>query len=89
VSQIPDRLRNSVDNEAQLSAAASKIRATAARSPDARPRASDAASSRTRSKEREMTSDTHLTSPRSTFRMNPWVARCVPLPQPTPLHGDS
>jgi hypothetical protein len=30
-----------------------------------------------------MTSDTYLTSPRSTFRLNPWVARCVPLPQPT------
>jgi hypothetical protein len=31
-----------------------------------------------------MTSDTtYLTSPRSTFRLNPWVARCVPLAQPT------
>jgi hypothetical protein len=32
-----------------------------------------------------MTGDTYLTSPRATFRLNPWVARCVPLAQPTTL----
>jgi hypothetical protein len=86
VSQFPDRMRNGVDNSAPVSAAAPKVRATTPRSPDARPGASDVASSRTRCKEREMTSDTtYLTSPRSTFRLNPWVARCVPLAQPTTL----
>ncbi len=36
--------------------------------------------------EREMTSDTTcLISPRSTLGLNPWVARCVPLAQPTTL----
>jgi hypothetical protein len=29
-------------------------------------------------------------SPRSTYRLNPWVARCVPpLPLPTTVHGHS
>jgi hypothetical protein len=29
-------------------------------------------------------------SPRSTYRLNPWVARCVPpLLRPTTLHGHS
>jgi hypothetical protein len=29
-------------------------------------------------------------SPRSTFSLNPWVARCVPAPpRPTPLHANS
>jgi hypothetical protein len=32
-----------------------------------------------------MDNDTHLTSPRSTLRLNPWVTRCVPLAQPTTL----
>jgi hypothetical protein len=34
-----------------------------------------------------MTSDTHFPSPRSTFRLNPWVARCVPLPPPAAQRG--